>query len=298
MKVVMKSIPTFNKACFTVNDIPPLAFWQQTAKPPIVTDAEVTPEKCYSAVQKYVQLAVADAAGWRSKLFKSEHLSPYLLHYIAVMISTGPQGPAFQLALHIMQTLVLTLSYKPSVVTMVRMALNLKKLGQPMFADAEVAFRQLARKRDDPDVCTLQGLILSAKAKPEQDKLVLEWLQTAEELGGKEKGAWEWQSGSMLLMGKIHLRLGNKKKAREILKYCAEELDVRDACYEYGMLLEEGSEEREKWVLKAAVSGSQLAAAEMARMARTRFQDSKDMGRWERKARRVLMEEWEAVARV
>ncbi|KAF3010191.1 hypothetical protein E8E14_009821 [Neopestalotiopsis sp. 37M] len=287
---------SFDKVRFTPREVPPLGFWQNMARPPLVSGLD--PEVCFKAAHTYVDLAIADRPGWRNTLRDPPHsLSPATLHYLAAMIMAGSPGPAFTIALHIYQTLV-SLNYAPSVLTMTRLALLRKLLGQPQFDEVEKKFAALARRKDDPNACTLQGLILAEKKTPETDKQALEWFRTAASLGGEAPGAWEWQGSCAVEMGNVYLRLGNPQRAREIWKYSAETLDAPEAAWLYASLLDDADPEKYVWVRKAAVSGVQDAAREMARLEGLRAlgQDDKNAPAWEKKKASVLQKEWEAIA--
>lgn len=266
------------------------------AQPPLVSGLE--PEECLQTAHTYVDLAIADKPGWRSTLRDPPHeLSYATLHYLAAMMTSGPPGPAFNIALHIYQTLV-TLNYPPSVVSMVRLAVMRNMLGQNQFKLAEERFAALLRRNDDPNACTLQGRILAAKLTPETDKKALEWFRLAASLGGEKPGAWEWQASCALEMGKVYLRMKNFQKAKDIWKYCAENLDVAEGAWLYSTLLEDADAEKYQWVRRAAVSGIPEAAPEMARLEGLSLEDqgSKGQGPWERKASAVMQREWEAIA--
>ncbi|KAK9423863.1 hypothetical protein SUNI508_03879 [Seiridium unicorne] len=291
-----KNTELFAKARFSQTDVPELAFWERMVQPPWVSGLE--PGECLQAAHAYVDLAVADQPGWRDSLRSpAQARSRATLHYLAVMIMNGPVGPAFGIALHIYHTLVM-LNYLPSVVTVMRLAFMRNKLGQPQFRLAEKQFAALLRRKSDPNACTLQGQILAAKLTPETDKQALEWFHTAALLGEKDLGAWEWQASWALDMGKVYLRLNKPEKARELWKYCAETLDVAEGAWLYSTMLDASDPEKYQWVCKAAVSGVQIAAREMARLEgmKLKTQNVEDMGHWEKKAASVMQREWEAIA--
>lgn len=266
------------------------------ARPPLVTNLE--PEECFRAAHTYVDLALADKPGWRNTLGDAPHsLSYATLHYLAAMITNGTPGPAFNIALHIYQTLV-TLDYSPSIITMTRLAFMRNLLEQNQFQLAAAKFAAISRRKDDPNACTLQGQILAAKLTPDTDKQALEWFRAAASLGGEESGAWEWQASCALEMGKVYLRLNNVQKAKDIWKYCAEKLDVAEGAWLYSTLLDDSDPEKYQWVRKAAVSSIPDAAREMARLEGLKAETggSKDLGSWERKAASAMQREWEAIA--
>lgn len=277
-------------------EVPQLAFWENMARPPLVSGLD--PTDCFKAAHAYVDLAIANRPGWRNTLRDPPHsLSYEMLHYLAAMIVGGSPGPAFHIALHIYQTLV-SLDYAPTVLTMTRMAVNRGMLGQPQFKEAAERFSALARRRDDPNACTLQGLVLAGKLTPETDRQALEWFRAAASLGGEEPGSWQWQATCALEMGKVYKRLGEPQRAREIWKYCAETLDTAEGFWLYSTMLDDADPEKYKCVRKAAISGVKDAAREIARLEGTRATEQGDekSGAWEKKKASVLQREWEAIA--
>ncbi|KAH8194145.1 hypothetical protein TruAng_011692 [Truncatella angustata] len=294
---VPRKVPgTFAKARFSKMEVPQLAFWKSMARPPLVVDTE--PDEFFRTTHVYVDLAVADKAGWRITLKDPPHsLSYATLHYAAAMIMNGPVGPAYQIALHIYHTLV-TLNYPPSIITVIRLAFMRNKLGQPQFSLAEEKFAALLRRKDDPNACAMQGIILASKLTPETDKQALQWFRTAASLGGEEPGAWDWQASCAMEMGKVYLRMNNTNKANEIWKYCAERLDVAEGAWLYSTLLDHSDPKKYYWVCRAAVSGIQDAAREMARLegSRTEIEGVGGAGAWDAKSAGVLQREWEAIA--
>ncbi|ETS75730.1 hypothetical protein PFICI_12674 [Pestalotiopsis fici W106-1] len=292
----IKAGGSFAKVRFSQTDVPQLAFWKERARPPLVSGLD--PEDCFRSAHTYVDLAIADRPGWRNTLRDPPHsLSYETLHYMAAMVIAGSPGPAFPIALHIYTTLV-SLNYTPSILTMTRLALMRNLLGQPQFRETEEKFAALVRRKDDPNACTLQGMILMAKSTPETDKKALEWFRLAASLGGEEPGAWEWQGACAVEMGKVYLRLKNPQRAKDIFKYSAETLDAPEAALLYSSLLDDSDPEKYIWTRKAAVSAVNNAAREMARLEglRAPSQDSKSVGAWEKKKSLVLQREWEAIA--
>ncbi|KAH8653683.1 hypothetical protein BX600DRAFT_471413 [Xylariales sp. PMI_506] len=282
---------------FTAADIPPLAFWKDMARPQLVVDPGLSAQECLDAVHAYVALSNADQKGFKDKLAEQPHPVPYsTLHYVAVMLLGGSNGPAWGIALHILQTLV-TLNYTPSILSMVRLGLRTKKLGTPTFRLAEDKHAVIARRGNNADACALQGLILSEQATPEGDRQALEWFRNAASIGGEEPGAWDWQGVCALAMGRAYFRLGDKDKARSIWAYCAKTLDLADGCWLYASLLDPADPQRQELVLKAALSGvpeaaEDLASSAAADVARTHESSPNS---WERKVAQIMKEEWEAI---
>jgi hypothetical protein len=281
---------TFARARFTKDDIPPLSFWKDAVR----QVPELTPQECDRVANTYVRLAVADRPGWREKLGEDYAT----LHHLAILLMNGPPGPGFHIALHIYYTLTM-LDYAPSILTLVRLARTRQKLGESQFQLAEDKFAALARRRDDPNACTLQGLLLTAQLTPAADAEALEWFRTAALLGGEVPGAWEWQLTCALEMGKAHLRLGNRERAKAIWGYCAKELDSAEGCWLYCSVLDESDPERYDWVCKAAISGVKDAAEEMARLQGLAARNPPEgASEWDKKAAAVMQKEWETIAGV
>lgn len=306
--IQIRKPPSFDKVRFTPTDVPPLAFWQDVCSSPLFSDLD--PEECQATAHKYVDLAIGNGPDWQKSLTKPPHsLSPTTLHYVAALIVMGPPGPPFHIATHIQHTLT-TLNYAPSVLSLAMMALKTRKLGRPQFQAAEAKAAALARRKDDPNACTLQGLIIlagaaqrtadgtataTATSTEEADRQALEWFRTASSLGGEEPGAWEWQASCALEMGKAYERLKQPERARAIFEYCAKVLDRDEGCWLYANSLEPLHPERYVWMRKAAISGNKEAAREMAIYEELAAEAHKE-GSWEQKASRVFQAEWEAIA--
>lgn len=297
----------FAKARFTAADVPSLEFWAARARPPLVDD--LTPGECLSAAQAYAALALREPTNWRQHLAteKYNHIAPYALHYLAYMLIAGAPSPGgFHLATHMLHTNV-TLLYAPSVLTLVRLALARDKLGQPQFAAAEEAFeRVVLAPRDDPNACTLQGLIHARKNRREADDKALAWFQLARRLGGDgdepsdkpsasaSKG-WDWQSSCVVGMAKIYTKQGKIQQAKDIWYYAATELDVPEACWFYAQALDKDDPERVRWLKKAAVSGYLEAARELGQIELRALEDG-GLSKGEVAERQALADEWLAIA--
>ncbi|GAW24293.1 hypothetical protein ANO14919_138770 [Xylariales sp. No.14919] len=202
---------SFAKVRFTYADVPPREFWVKQARAPLVTD--LSADECLQAAQAYVNAALRDISGWRERLIilgenstaqssvgkgKGETISAYTLHYVAVMIVMAQRGPAGHLAMHILHTLA-DLDYTPSILTMVRMALQRRLLGQLQFEPAFEGLERILRRIGDgstskssskgskgdlaADACTLRALIYAAENTHEGDNNALRWFRRAYEIG-------------------------------------------------------------------------------------------------------------------
>ena len=282
----------FAKVKFKKTDIPSFDFWADKARPPLVSD--LSPEECAATIEKYADLAIENAPKWREKLTTDHQISLYTLHYIAAMVIMRPPSPAWHMAIHILHTAV-RLSYAPSILTIVRLAHMRNLLGQTQFAQAEEAFARVLACRDNPDACTLKGLILAARDRPDADVKALDWFRLAVQIGGEEPGAWNWQASCYTGMAKIYLKQGEKEKARETLRHAANRLDVPEACWLYANTLAQDDADRAVWFKKAVVSGNMAAARELAQL-ELRDIDNASLSRREKEEKQAFADEWLAIA--
>lgn len=283
---------TFSKVRFQQEHVPPLSFWAERARPPLVSD--LSPEECLAAAQKYAQLAIEDAPNWRRKLTTEHRISLYTLHYIVAMIITGPPSPAWHMAMHMLHTGV-QLSYAPSVLTIVRLAHQKNLLGHVQFSQAEEAFARILAHRDDPNACTLQGLIFASQRNSNSDAMALKWFLSAMQLGGEEPGAWDWQASCYIGLAKIYLKQGKLAKAKETLRHAADGLDMPEACWLYANTFDQDDAERVVWLKKAAVSGNMAAARELGQAA-LRELNAENISNGKKKEGQLLADEWLAIA--
>ncbi|KAI0476970.1 hypothetical protein F4859DRAFT_69720 [Xylaria cf. heliscus] len=199
---------TFARVRFTREDIPPREYWEAKANVPNPIAKDVSADECFRAAQAYAHAALKDAPGWREKLITTADRSPdeeertlsaYTLHYVAVTIIVGGGGPAAHLATHILHTLT-GLDYVPSILTMVRMALQRKVHGQPQFEHAVQGLERTLRRIGDgssssrsssnnnidlaADACTLRALLHMEQNTREGDNDALRWFRRAYEIGG------------------------------------------------------------------------------------------------------------------
>lgn len=283
---------SFAKARFTAADVPSLHFWATKARPPLVGD--LSPEECLATAQRYTALALREPVNWRQNLATQHGISLYTLHHIANMIITGPPSPAWNLATHILYTNV-QLSYTPSILTMVRLSLKRDRLEGQQFSPAQDAFERLLARRDDPDACTLKGLVHAAKNTREADNKALEWFQLARRIGGEEPQAWDWQSSCIMGLAKIYLKQNKTKQAKDTLHYAAVTLDIPEACWLYAITLSEDDANRPSWLKKAAVSGIPAASRELAQAELRRLNDE-SLSKGEMVEKQALADEWLGIA--
>ncbi|RYP85289.1 hypothetical protein DL769_001020 [Monosporascus sp. CRB-8-3] len=283
---------SFGNARFTTVDVPPVEFWAAQARPPLADD--LSPEECAATARKYAALALKDSSNWRETLTTKHDISLYTLHHLANMIIMGPPSPAWNLATHILYTCV-QLSYKPSILTMVRLALRSNKLGDRQFSGAEEAFARVLARRDDPDACTLQGLIYAKQDSCAADDKASEWFRRAMQIGGEEPGTWEWQPSCAMGLATIYLKQKQGKQAKEILHYAAVRLDIPEACWLYASVLDKYDAKRPYWLKKAAASGIEAAARELAQIELAGL-DDRGLSNKERAKKEALADEWLGIA--
>ncbi|RYP67485.1 hypothetical protein DL771_007216 [Monosporascus sp. 5C6A] len=283
---------SFANARFTTVDVPPFEFWAAQARPPLVDD--LSPEECAATARKYAALALEDPPNWRETLTTKHDISLYTLHHLANMIIMGPPSPAWNLGTHILYTCV-QLSYRPSILTMVRLALRSNNLGGRQFSAAEEAFARLLARRDDPDACTLQGLIYAKQDSRAADDRASEWFRRAIQIGGEEPGAWEWQLSCVMGLATIYVKQKHGKQAKEMLRYAAVNLDIPEACWLYASVLDKHDAKRPSWLKKAAASGIEAAARELAQIELAGLDDG-GLSRKKRAEKAALAEEWLGIA--
>jgi hypothetical protein len=207
----MRAVATrdsFAKVRFTRDDVPPRAFWETHAKAPLVKD--LSAEECLQTAQAYAEAALKDVPGWRQRLVALDDvgggktLSTYTLHYVAVMLAMNSGGNAPHLATHILHTLA-GLDYVPSILTLARLALQRRALGQPQFELAVEKLERMVKRIGDgsgnkasskgsdidfaADACTLRALIHAAENTREGDNNALRWFRRAYEIGSASESS-------------------------------------------------------------------------------------------------------------
>ncbi|KAK7918239.1 hypothetical protein PG985_010113 [Apiospora marii] len=165
-----KTAATFDVPQFSTNDIPPArvldAMLAHPATPAYLSG--MTGAQCRNLLSDYATrtLSLADPARDFRQVFdallqrgkSSDPLVPECpeavadkaraleatLHSIAGMLVQGPPGPVYNLALHILHALC-KLDYEPSFLTVSRIALVSRKVGQAQFAPAVDRFERLVK---------------------------------------------------------------------------------------------------------------------------------------------------------
>ncbi|KAI4868951.1 hypothetical protein F4820DRAFT_408361 [Hypoxylon rubiginosum] len=152
---------SFEKVRFTIADVPPLSFWAEYIKHPMIQPDEVSAAECLEACRRYAALAIENSPGWRQRALTTTaptittsngnsggassqddgKVSLRTLNYVfAFLIQSGTAG---HLATHIMHSGVM-LGHAPSVLTAARLALERDLLDRPHFAPAKEALERLA----------------------------------------------------------------------------------------------------------------------------------------------------------
>ncbi|KAI0971841.1 hypothetical protein F4678DRAFT_432259 [Xylaria arbuscula] len=180
------------------------------------------------------------------------------------------------------------------------------------------------------DACTLRALIYEKEDTREGDNNALRWFRRAYELGqsttagdrvhelggDKEREGddastttrtetapfdpyWQWKASFALGVGRIRAKRGEMDKARDMYAIAASELDNTEGCWLLADVLEKmgetDSEQYAQSLEKAAISGSRNAARRIASREWDRAVEP-GLGRWEKRRRQIVAEEWMAVA--
>ncbi|KAI2471668.1 hypothetical protein F4781DRAFT_386276 [Annulohypoxylon bovei var. microspora] len=288
---------SFEHVRFTAADAPPLSFWEAYTQPPLVPPDSVTPSACHEACRKYVSLSLEDGANWRSRC-----PSLFTLHYVAVILinSSGNKD----LAMHVLHTGV-TQGYAPTVLTTARLALKAGKLGRPQFEIAKEALERLSYPVSSnanrgnhyrPDALTLSGLAASSMNTPKDtDRALKLFSEAAASFASSPGSSWQWRASAVLEHSKILLRQKRPDLARAVLGAQVRDLDNAEACHAYAMLLPPSDPERLALLERAAISGVEAAARELARVELERAAEPR-LSKREQRDRRIIADEWLRIA--
>ncbi|KAK6953193.1 hypothetical protein Daesc_005493 [Daldinia eschscholtzii] len=317
-----------NQIRFNQADIPDLPFWLTHAVPPLVPDNEVSPVQCLEACKRYVALATENAPGWQKRHLSATATSPaitqdgkiplFTLHYAAAILMLFAHTPGSHfLVVHILTTGT-TLGYVPAVLDLARLGQRSGNLNMPQFEHAKEG---LARLVADPvrsreyrlDTLTLAALAqISINTRASTDRAV-QLLEEAFKMyeaaavaaaGGEKKKKqqqqsgvvfWQWRTSAVLALSKIYVQRKQVQLARQLLSSTAEELDNPELHFLHATLLEPSDPQRSYLLRKAAVSGVEEAAREVARETAESLKEEGLSG-WERKARQVIADEWAGIA--
>ncbi|KAI1469200.1 uncharacterized protein F4812DRAFT_321745 [Daldinia caldariorum] len=250
----------------------------------------------------------------------------FTLHYAAVtLLLFADTRPCYSLVLHILTTGA-ALGYAPSVLDLARIAHRGGSLHKPQFERArEGLARLVAAVNNDPtygreyrlDTLTLAAQIQLSESNTRAStdravRLLEEAFKThaaaaAAAAEGEKKNTmptpttpiWEWRTTAVLTLSQIYLERKQVSRARDLLGGAAAALDQPEVYFRYAMLLEPSDPRRRELVQKAAVSGVEEAAREMARQTRASLKEEEEeegLSGWERKAREAIAYEWAAIA--
>ncbi|KAK6851736.1 hypothetical protein PG995_011861 [Apiospora arundinis] len=171
---------------------------------------------------------------------------------------------------------------------------------------------------------TLKGLIIVAsnqarpKPLPEGYREALKYFESAvgsssnrsrsNSSSSPTSSFFDWQISCMVEMGHCYAALGDHPKAHAAWKFAAEELDDKDATALYAVhALQQDDPAREALLVKAAVSESELAVAELNRIYSDNLRDQEDKGegeeikkqgeaKWDTLFKKVARSEWEKLS--
>ncbi|KAI1479613.1 hypothetical protein F4774DRAFT_381555 [Daldinia eschscholtzii] len=316
-----------NQIRFNQADIPDLPFWLTHTVPPLVPNNEVSPVQCLEACKRYVALATENAPGWQKRHLSATATSPaitqdgkiplFTLHYAAAILLLFARTPGSHfIVVHILTTGT-TLGYVPAVLDLARLGQRSGNLNMPQFEHAKEG---LARLVADPvrsreyrlDTLTLAALAqISINTRASTDRAVqlleeafktYEAAAAAAAAGGEKKQKqqngvvfWQWRTSAVLALSKIYVQRKQLDLARELLSSTAEELDNPELHFLHATLLEPSDPHRSYLLRKAAVSGVEEAAREVARETAESLKEE-GLSDWERKARQVIADEWAGIA--
>ncbi|KAI1805883.1 hypothetical protein F4811DRAFT_203152 [Daldinia bambusicola] len=263
----------------------------------------------------------------------------FTLHYAAAtLLLFGRTRPCYLLSLHILTTAA-SLGYVPSVLDLAHIGHRTGGLDRPQFEYAREGLARLVaaatttnsnnnnpNNRSDSgreyrlDVLTLAAMVQlsepTTRASTDRAvRLLEEAFKTyaaatgATVEGEKEKDTtsttststpiWERRATAALTLSQLYVDRKQVSRARDLLASVAKELDNPEVYFRWAMLLDESDLRRRVLVQKAAVSGVEAAAREIAREIRESLkveEGGERLSNWDRKAREVMAHEWAAIA--
>ncbi|ROW12459.1 hypothetical protein VMCG_00480 [Cytospora schulzeri] len=221
--------------------------------------------QCMEAAQRYVSTATQNESSWRPRLEKDYGLSPYLLHWLGIILMSGNTPSRWRLGTHMLRS-ASELGYAPSTLTLMRVFTSMsggnaaKAAKSKIFLEADKRFQQLVNRGTDPDALTLQGLILAKSGGKDRNRRALDVFERAGKAweartnaeasksadmappshdGGGEKGPnpdevtlpppreprWEWEISCVLGQASILQRQDRAAEALALYRVAALELD-------------------------------------------------------------------------
>ncbi|KAK3295639.1 uncharacterized protein B0H64DRAFT_395836 [Chaetomium fimeti] len=238
---------------------------------------DVTPETCLHA---FTQFCLVASGGFSSGepaiiLQRDFNIDLITLHYTALPLITGEAR--LGTVGYSMLFVASNMGYIPSTITAMGIVTQSGK--QPDFAKSktwralETNFKRLLRTENNPDVFTVQGLVLLHQGQP--DSYVLSFFdkaiqaaggtspRTADQPGPGEQGIpairkprWTYENFCHLERGRLLLKRNRTEEAVASFKTAALELDHPDGYVELAKLLPDDAPERETYLLMAAQTGN------------------------------------------
>ena len=223
----------------------------------------------------------------------SDHgISPYLLHCVGAILTSGPPNPGWRLGFHMLST-ASELNYNPSTlsIAMLVFKINPAKVEGAMKQDAVrlafSRFRGLVGQGRDPDALTLEGLMQARRG--ENDAAMRSFTRAIKaskmsnavqtptlvpSVDGDDMNRnsvvrpsrWTWEASCYIEMGKIFVKRGKRAEGEAAFRVAAEELDMAEAHYEFGQLQPRDSAERLRHLTSAAGSGHKDACRALAEL--------------------------------
>jgi hypothetical protein len=185
-----KQVVGGERVLFNEDDVPPLSFWEASAR--LYGASDLTPEDYFNAAKAYSSLATRQSSAWKAKLLREHNLTPYVLHYTALILISGPPSDLWRLGLHMLNAAA-ELDYAPSILTMVRVYSRAKPDSRAASPGATKAvhrrFQQLVAAGKNPDALTLHGMLLAAEDNDMSDDLALKSFDKALRMG-EAGGEW------------------------------------------------------------------------------------------------------------
>ncbi|KAH6850027.1 hypothetical protein B0I37DRAFT_102747 [Chaetomium sp. MPI-CAGE-AT-0009] len=239
---------------------------------------DLAPETCLHAFTQYCLVASDDVGSVEPAIILQRDFDIDLLtlHYTALALIGRPEPRLGRVGYHMLFT-ASNMGYKPSTITVMGILAQSNK--QPDFANSkrwraiDTNFKRLLRTENDPDVFTLQGLMLLRQGQA--DSYVLGLFDkaikaagsippsTADQPGlGKQgtpavrKPRWTYEKFCHLAHGRLLLKHNRADEALASFKAAALELDHLEAYVELAKLLPRDAPERETYLLMAAQAGN------------------------------------------
>ncbi|KAF3769872.1 hypothetical protein M406DRAFT_284346 [Cryphonectria parasitica EP155] len=312
---------------FSARDVPTLPEWTTSLEG--LGNGDLTPIQCMEGALRYVSIATQHESAWRGRLERDYNLSPYMLHWIGILLLTANTATRWRLGTHMLRS-ASEQGYSPSTLTLVRTFRSMpdrifqeRAAGTRLFQSADARFRELLRQGTDPDALTLQGIIEASHG--DDLKRALAMFRRATEaywkahppsrppatpspppphdsskglvkqftLPAPREPLWEWEVSCVLGQADILRRQGEKRAAEELYRVAALELDNPRAFLELARLMSgpRDSPERRAYLLKAAISGEVEACREMGKLERLAAED-KALPERERADHVLMSKEW------